>query len=48
MAGRIAFGIAFGIVWTTGVAWLAELDDGAGGGRIGAAGTGGDLLVGRA
>jgi MFS family permease len=32
MAGRIAFGIAFGIVWTTGVAWLAELDDGAAGG----------------
>jgi predicted MFS family arabinose efflux permease len=31
MAGRIAFGIAFGIVWTTGVAWLAEVDDGAGG-----------------
>ncbi|HEX3834000.1 MAG TPA: MFS transporter [Solirubrobacteraceae bacterium] len=29
MAGRIAFGIAFGIVWTTGVAWLAEVDDGA-------------------
>jgi predicted MFS family arabinose efflux permease len=32
MAGRIAFGIAFGIVWTTGVAWLAEVDDGAGAG----------------
>ncbi len=31
MAGRVAFGIAFGIVWTTGVAWLAELDDGSGG-----------------
>ena len=31
MAGRIAFGIAFGIVWTTGVAWLAALDDGADG-----------------
>jgi MFS family permease len=30
MAGRIAFGVAFGIVWTTGVAWLAELDDGMG------------------
>jgi predicted MFS family arabinose efflux permease len=33
MTGRVAFGIAFGIVWTTGVAWLAELDDGEGGGR---------------
>jgi MFS family permease len=33
MAGRVAFGIAFGVVWTTGVAWLAEIDDGAGGGR---------------
>lgn len=32
MAGRITFGIAFGIVWTTGVAWLAELDDGTGAG----------------
>jgi predicted MFS family arabinose efflux permease len=32
MAGRIAFGIAFGVVWTTGVAWLAELNDGPGGG----------------
>jgi fucose permease len=30
MAGRIVFGVAFGIVWTTGVAWLAELDDGTG------------------
>jgi MFS family permease len=36
MAGRIAFGIAFGIVWTTGVAWLAVLDDGAeAGARLG-------------
>ncbi len=26
MAGRVAFGIAFGVVWTTGVAWIAELD----------------------
>jgi MFS family permease len=33
MAGRVAFGIAFGVVWTTGVAWLAEIDDGAGRGR---------------
>jgi hypothetical protein len=35
MAGRIAFGIAFGIVWTTGVAWLAVLDDGAPAGVVG-------------
>jgi predicted MFS family arabinose efflux permease len=33
VAGRIAFGIAFGVVWTTGVAWIAELDDG--GARLG-------------
>jgi MFS family permease len=35
MAGRVAFGIAFGIVWTTGVAWIAELDDAAGSARLG-------------
>jgi MFS family permease len=35
MAGRIAFGIAFGIIWTTGVAWLASLDDTPGGARLG-------------
>jgi predicted MFS family arabinose efflux permease len=28
LAGRIAFGIAFGVVWTSGMAWLAELADG--------------------
>lgn len=28
MAGRVAFGIAFGVVWTAGVAWLAELGEG--------------------
>ena len=27
LAGRIVFGIAFGVVWTSGMAWLAELAD---------------------
>lgn len=35
MVGRVVFGIAFGIVWTTGVAWIAELDDASGGARLG-------------
>jgi MFS family permease len=26
LAGRIVFGVAFGVVWTSGMAWLAELD----------------------
>ena len=26
LGGRIVFGIAFGVVWTSGMAWLAELD----------------------
>jgi MFS transporter, YNFM family, putative membrane transport protein len=30
LAGRIAFGIGFGVVWTTGMAWLADLDRGEG------------------
>lgn len=34
-AGRIAFGLAFGVVWTTGVAWVGELDDRPGGARFG-------------
>jgi MFS family permease len=33
MAGRVAFGIAFGIVWTTGVAWIGEIDATSGAGR---------------
>jgi MFS family permease len=39
LAGRLAFGIAFGIVWTTGVAWIGELDTGSGPGssRLGGA-----------
>jgi len=34
LVGRALFGVAYGVVWTTGVAWLAELDTG-GGSRIG-------------
>ena len=26
LAGRIVFGVAFGVVWTSGMAWLADLD----------------------
>jgi MFS family permease len=35
LLGRIAFGVAFGVVWTTGMAWLAELSED--GGRSGMA-----------
>jgi MFS transporter, YNFM family, putative membrane transport protein len=35
LVGRIGFGIAFGVIWTTGMAWLAELDSNSGGGRLG-------------
>jgi MFS family permease len=35
VAGRIAFGVAFGVVWTTGMAWLSEIDTGTKGGRLG-------------
>ncbi|MGH2896319.1 MAG: MFS transporter [Solirubrobacteraceae bacterium] len=27
LAGRIVFGVAFGVVWTSGMAWLADLDE---------------------
>jgi MFS family permease len=27
LAGRIVFGIAFGVVWTSGMAWVADLDE---------------------
>ncbi|MGH2890140.1 MAG: MFS transporter, partial [Solirubrobacteraceae bacterium] len=38
LAGRTVFGVAFGVVWTTGMAWLAELDAEAGrGSGLGAA-----------
>jgi len=35
LAGRIAFGLAFGVVWTTGIAWLSEIDTTTKGGRLG-------------
>lgn len=35
LTGRIAFGVAFGVVWTTGMAWLSEIDTGTKGGRLG-------------
>lgn len=27
LGGRLVFGVAFGVVWTSGMAWLAELDE---------------------
>ncbi len=30
LLGRILFGIAFGVIWTTGMAWLADFDGGRG------------------
>lgn len=35
LAGRIAFGVSFGVVWTTGMAWLSEIETGTKGGRLG-------------
>ncbi|MGO9820168.1 MAG: MFS transporter [Solirubrobacteraceae bacterium] len=35
VSGRILFGVAFGVVWTTGMAWLSEIDTGTKGGRLG-------------
>jgi MFS family permease len=37
LAGRIAFGIAFGVIWTAGMAWLSEIDPGTKGARLGPA-----------
>jgi MFS family permease len=37
LLGRIGFGIAFGVVWTTGMAWLSELDGADRGARLGPA-----------
>jgi MFS family permease len=37
LAGRIVFGIAFGVVWTSGMAWLADLDETRGGSGLGPA-----------
>src|ERR1700740_2977595 len=31
LAGRIVFGVAFGVVWTSGMAWLADLNEARGG-----------------
>ena len=39
IAGRLAFGLAYGIVWTTGVAWMAGSHEEAGSPRLGAAAT---------
>jgi predicted MFS family arabinose efflux permease len=37
LAGRIVFGVAFGVVWTSGMAWLGELDESRGGSGLGPA-----------
>ena len=37
LAGRIVFGVAFGVVWTSGMAWLSDLDEARGGSGLGAA-----------
>ncbi|HEY1566016.1 MAG TPA: MFS transporter [Solirubrobacteraceae bacterium] len=37
LAGRIVFGVAFGVVWTSGMAWLADLNEARGGSGLGAA-----------
>jgi predicted MFS family arabinose efflux permease len=39
IAGRLAFGLAYGILWTTGVAWLAGSHTEAGSPRLGAVAT---------
>jgi predicted MFS family arabinose efflux permease len=39
IAGRLAFGLAYGIVWTTGVAWMAGSQAEAGSPRLGAVAT---------
>lgn len=36
LVGRVAFGIAYGVVWTTGMAWLSDMDGAGGGSRLGA------------
>ena len=35
LAGRLVFGVAFGVIWTTGMAWLSAIDTGTKGGRLG-------------
>jgi MFS family permease len=39
IAGRVAFGLAFGIVWTTGVAWMSSVHTDSGSPRLGAVAT---------
>lgn len=39
LIGRLAFGLAFGIVWTTGVAWMARAGDGENTPHLGAVST---------
>jgi predicted MFS family arabinose efflux permease len=39
VAGRFAFGLAFGIVWTTGVAWMSGVQADAGSPQLGAVAT---------
>lgn len=39
IVGRLAFGLAYGIVWTTGVAWLSSTQTEAGAPRLGAVAT---------
>jgi MFS transporter, DHA2 family, methylenomycin A resistance protein len=39
VAGRLAFGVAYGILWTTGVAWMAGSQSEAGSPRLGAVAT---------
>jgi MFS family permease len=45
LVGRIAFGVAFGVVWTTGMAWLAELGEAAGRSGMGTAVTGSSVGI---
>ncbi len=35
LLGRIMFGVAFGVIWTTGMAWQSDLDDGRAGASFG-------------
>ncbi len=35
LLGRIAFGVSFGVVWTTGMAWVSEIDRSSSGVRLG-------------
>src|SRR5581483_10817124 len=39
VAGRLAFGLAYGIVWTTGIAWMSSAHSDPGSPRLGAVAT---------